>query len=272
VDGKEYWEWFDEQLKQPSRALGGEPCIICENPIPKNAHWKFRDRHVCSTECNNKLKRRWKSKVRRGTAEGYQPSEALLKKVETTLKRKSRLMRTNLNATFPYEYDYFPIEGDILERHGHHTKYVPISELPCRAAFWEEITSTFGCSADQLLGALHLETGAWRVVILDIYKTPRNTSTGFFYLNNRCYNEFVPHTVVDKTGNEINLYCNHETFRCIGPDDKRYSWEAISFGTVAIESPLWTPEYQARSSKKSTRQEHGFPLQSERNKNRPQQE
>jgi DNA polymerase-3 subunit epsilon len=61
-----YWRWFEAHLSGGSRANKGEPCRICHEPIARNAHWKFRDRHVCSSECNYKIKRRFKSAVTRG--------------------------------------------------------------------------------------------------------------------------------------------------------------------------------------------------------------
>lgn len=66
-----YWRWFEAHLSGGSRATAGEPCRICMEAIAGNAHWKFRDRHVCSSECNSKLKRRFKSAVLRGEIPEY---------------------------------------------------------------------------------------------------------------------------------------------------------------------------------------------------------
>ncbi|MGV0991106.1 MAG: exonuclease domain-containing protein [Mycobacterium sp.] len=66
-----YWRWFEAHLSGGSRAIGGEPCRICDEAIARNAPWKFRDRHVCSSECNSKLKRRFKSAVARGEIREY---------------------------------------------------------------------------------------------------------------------------------------------------------------------------------------------------------
>lgn len=63
-----YFTWMDEQLKGECRAFGGEPCKVCGDEIPGKAYWKHRDRHVCSPECNSKLIRRFKAKVKRGEA------------------------------------------------------------------------------------------------------------------------------------------------------------------------------------------------------------
>jgi hypothetical protein len=54
-------EWQDALLKHPDgRAAGGEPCVKSGRPVPPDAHWKQRDRHVCSERCNNNLKRQLK--------------------------------------------------------------------------------------------------------------------------------------------------------------------------------------------------------------------
>jgi hypothetical protein len=42
-------------------------------------------------------------------------------------------------APFPYEYDRFPVVGDVLERHGHHTVYAPIAELPYEGTWVERV-------------------------------------------------------------------------------------------------------------------------------------
>src|SRR4051812_6316373 len=47
-----YWEWRDALLRHPDgRAVGGEPCVKCGQPVPSNAAWKHRDRHVWGSGC-----------------------------------------------------------------------------------------------------------------------------------------------------------------------------------------------------------------------------
>jgi hypothetical protein len=67
-----YWAWMEGQLKADYRATGGEPCRICTGPIPSSLAWKLRDRHVCSSRCNETLKRRWKAKIRKGEIPAYE--------------------------------------------------------------------------------------------------------------------------------------------------------------------------------------------------------
>ena len=57
-DADSYWEWRDDTLRHPhGRAKGGEPCVKCGHPVPANAYWKHRDRHVCGPRCNVNLNR-----------------------------------------------------------------------------------------------------------------------------------------------------------------------------------------------------------------------
>lgn len=61
IPGENYWDWFDRVLRHPDgRAQGCEPCDHCGTPIQADAPWKHRDRHVCSSRCNESLKRRLK--------------------------------------------------------------------------------------------------------------------------------------------------------------------------------------------------------------------
>lgn len=61
LPGEDYWPWFERVLAHPDgRAKGGEPCDHCGAPIDAGAAWQHRDRHVCSSRCNEGLKRRLK--------------------------------------------------------------------------------------------------------------------------------------------------------------------------------------------------------------------
>jgi len=46
-----------DELSQEYRAREGDVCIVCGGTIGGGAHWVQRDRHVCSSGCNDKLKR-----------------------------------------------------------------------------------------------------------------------------------------------------------------------------------------------------------------------
>ena len=246
MERHDYWEWFDDQLKQPSRAIGGEPCLICGEPIAKKAHWKFRDRHVCSSKCNEKLKRRWKAKVKRGEAPEYRTSSETVGKIQETLSRRCRLFGTNENASFPYEYGYSPIMGDMLERHGEYTAYVSIKEVDYQGTHVQQVIDQFGFPLENILAAVHVNTGAWRAVFLNDNGTPSRLSTGYVYWNGDAYPEQGLIHVKDAQWRDYLLYCNFEIFRSIDQDGLQYDWEAYSFSLQPIANPLWTPEYKAR--------------------------
>lgn len=58
ADDQSYWERRDALLRHPDgRAGGGRPCVKCGEPVPPNAYWVNRDRHVCSPRCNSNLSR-----------------------------------------------------------------------------------------------------------------------------------------------------------------------------------------------------------------------
>jgi DNA polymerase-3 subunit epsilon len=69
--------WLRQALAHPEgRAGEQDPCIRCTARIPANTYWLFRERHVCSGDCNESLKRvakrAWsKANVRRPDAPSY---------------------------------------------------------------------------------------------------------------------------------------------------------------------------------------------------------
>ncbi len=111
-----YWEWRDGVLKHPDgRATGGEPCVMCGEPVPPNAAWIHRDRHVCSKGCNRRLSRRFASEREWGELEGPSPYPDLIEDP-----------RQDLTPRFfgPGQvYGYGPVDGDVVERYGVRTGY-----------------------------------------------------------------------------------------------------------------------------------------------------
>ncbi|MDR0853459.1 MAG: hypothetical protein LBN34_03740 [Clostridiales Family XIII bacterium] len=243
MDEHEYWAWSNEQLKQPYRATGGEPCVVCGTPIDGSIHWKLRDRHVCSSDCNVKLKRRWKREIRTGKAPKYERSQYLKEITVAAATRKPRLMRTTLHADFPYEYDHFPIMGDVLERHGHHTMYVPITEIPYKGTVLDDFIEMEVFHMDKTLGVLHEETGAWTAIALRDDGAPSGMILGRVLLNNQVISAFTPTKLILSDNEELDLHLNFEVFRCIDDLGGIYSWQALSFSSTRIDCPLWTPMY-----------------------------
>lgn len=133
-DQDSYFRSMDAALKHPSgQAKGGEPCIICSNPIPRTAHWKQRDRHVCSSNCNERLRRRY----RRGspTIDASRVAAAIAAAGPKPNPRISgpRVFRTidePETDRLPIEWEgYGPLPGDIVERYGVVTMY-EVRDMP----------------------------------------------------------------------------------------------------------------------------------------------
>jgi len=122
---RDYFARADETLKHPDgRAKGGEPCVQCGQPVPADAAWKLRDRHVCSSRCNANLMRKFK----RGTAVSAERAAAAAVKVapipNPRLSPEPRLFRTVPDQPIPVEWEgYGPLPGDVAERWGVNTFY-----------------------------------------------------------------------------------------------------------------------------------------------------
>jgi hypothetical protein len=129
-----YWRWRDELLKHPSgRAKGGEPCVQCGGPIPPNAGWVQRDRHLCSSSCN--LKRsRWFLRELRKSSFDTEPEPRPNPRTDIA----PRIFRTLAEPVdgVPYEFSgYEPRNGDALERLGVVTGYCLLDESALPAPF-----------------------------------------------------------------------------------------------------------------------------------------
>lgn len=122
----EYWSWRDDQLKHPEgRAGGGEPCVVCGAPVPPNAHWKHRDRHVCSSQCNVKSNRRFNRRRQRGELEP--PAE----RVDPHTERPPLVF--GMTDEPPYAYGFLgqsPRAGDVVLRHGSTMLYTRVQITP----------------------------------------------------------------------------------------------------------------------------------------------
>jgi 5-methylcytosine-specific restriction endonuclease McrA len=245
-----YFRQLDAALRAEFRAIGGEPCKVCGNRIPATAHWKNRDRHVCSTACNHKLVRRYKSKVTRGLAPAFGPDARELAEAEKEAARAPRYFATDPAAEFPYEHARWPIEGDVIERHGVETAYVPIEMVPSRAD-----VDTAGLIAACLkngraspLAAVHLESGAWTVIFLDGNGRPTRTEMGRFVHQGRTYvAEPRPNSlgVIGLSG--INL--GHESISDVDDDGLIYRWRATLFTPIwglRLETPQWVEASESR--------------------------
>jgi len=251
LDSHGYWAWMDAQLKQPKRATGGESCLVCTGTIPANAHWKHRDRHVCSSHCNQLLIRRWKRRITRGEVEAFAPTDEYVTVARRSAARQPRLMRTlPPESPFPYEYERFPVVGDVLERHGHHTVYTPIAELPYEGTLVEWVMEDAGYPPERTLGAIHLESGAWTSLFVDVEGVLTRLHLGQVILGDCMVSSHEPIQMIAATGAPATIYCNFELFRCVDAEGCDYTWEALAFSPARIDTALWTPEFAQRSEKR----------------------
>ncbi|PMC74923.1 exonuclease domain-containing protein [Brachybacterium sp. UMB0905] len=66
VPTSNYYYWLRQVLIHPDgRAAAGDQCIRCDGEIPEGLDWKLSERHVCSKDCNERLKEAAKRFVRR---------------------------------------------------------------------------------------------------------------------------------------------------------------------------------------------------------------
>lgn len=235
-----YWEWFEATLKAPERAVGGEPCRICGEPVPAKAPWKYRDRHVCSARCNQTAIRRMKAAVKRGDIPGYVPPSELADDVAARLVREPRVFATDPIAAFPYEHDRFPVVGDVIERHGQQTAYVPVEDVPY-AGTWVEHEVTRWLERGETaraLGVVHLQTGLWTVWFDDLLSSHATFSLGRVFAGNEL------EAPVSREGLELTdgstLHAGIEMIDG-AQDGAEYRWEAWVFSAAPL-TKLWTPE------------------------------
>jgi hypothetical protein len=220
------WDWFDEQLTHPAgRAIGGEPCVVCGHPVPAGAHWKHRDRHVCSARCNTTVRRRLNRRIGRG--ELCPPVHA-----PPHLNRGGVVFGTDPSAEFPYEFlGWAPLVGDVVERHGSVTGYEAAEPLR-----WDD-------GEHPVAHCLHFNTGATAIVKVE----SDGRVGGVWY---RCFDPAgVPMEVrTPFTHDGSRWIWTWETFRDADADDQPYSWSAPICVAKELAWPLWTPAFTRRSA------------------------
>lgn len=120
ADQDSHFRVMNEVLKHDAgRATGGEPCVVCGEPVPKDAHWVQRDRHVCSGPCNNLLRRRYGRGSAAITMERAALTEVVAGARPNPRTSGQRIFRTVPGATPPIEWEgYGPRPGDVVERYG----------------------------------------------------------------------------------------------------------------------------------------------------------
>jgi predicted nucleic acid-binding Zn ribbon protein len=133
-----YWIWRAALLLHPDgRAVGGEHCIQCGYPVPPNAHWVHRDRHVCSDRCNHNLARRFKRSLDRNDIPAIPQPEPRPNPRSRSQPASFRMISVDPSdpEAFPYDFDgYCPLNGDMVERDGVVTTYQWIRAGDCQRA------------------------------------------------------------------------------------------------------------------------------------------
>ena len=237
-----YFRQLDAALKFEPRAVGGEPCQVCGEPIAHHAHFKHRDRHVCSPACNLKLVRRYKSKVKRGLAPALGSDARALEEAAVEAARPPRRFATHATSEFPYEHARWPIAGDVVERHGVETAYVTIDEVPS----WPDdstLSIIAQCISDPNvlpLAAVHVQSGAWTPVFRNKIGAPARMELGRFIHNGVTYHDERRAGSLDVIGFPA-VSLARELISDVTPDGLTFRWEATLF-TPLWGLNLWTPE------------------------------
>ncbi|TYL50069.1 HNH endonuclease [Nocardioides sp. BGMRC 2183] len=232
--------WYDEALKHPDgRADRGEPCVNCGDPVPRETHWKHRDRHLCSSRCNTNFKRRWKRSVEREVKAGTWDPEVLKLPDPVPNPRTSgpRDFVTTPGRIPPYEFEGFGvIPGDVVERHGISTVY-GLEESPEDRPDWlashllitEEITtrhySVWGAQPDGRLAAVQYGTFS---------PTGERLDSDTFEVDGR-----------------LVKWCT-EFISDVATDGREFRWEAVVAVPVdsGYVSTWWTPARQQLSDQR----------------------
>ncbi|MFJ8053697.1 hypothetical protein [Streptomyces luteogriseus] len=236
-----YWDWRDEQLKAGTRATGGEPCRVCAEPVSARAHWKHRNRHVCSPRCNLTLNRRLNRRIERGEitrppAFSPDPQPA----------RPARTFRTlAAGSTFPYEVQgYSPKPGDMVERHGSVITVHRAVDLPEHVIPWQVKPHAGGSwQLERVALSVHVQTGSAFYYLTDDTWTPTSLVFGAFLGLQQLQDTFAS---FEAEGETWRWYS--EIVRDVDETGQDYTWTAFVCGKQSLPS-MWTPAYAARSER-----------------------
>ncbi|MCX2950199.1 HNH endonuclease [Lentzea sp. NEAU-D7] len=250
-DDLSYWDWRDALLMHPEgRAKGGEPCVKCSEPVPANAHWKHRDRHVCGTRCNSNLGRQI-NRLIKNTGDLDLHGRELGAPAKMTNPRTSgpRIFRTINGQEPPFEWEGFGVrQGDLVERYGVLVGYALLSRATEEA--WPNWWPDHVLIAMELRSRQQFICGAtadWDLTRLQI---------GYFGPQGEPRNE-----ATFTSGGQL-LRWHWERIRDVTPDGQEFNWEALV--AAPADSPYrgdwWSPARTALSEKRkretSTKSRH----------------
>ncbi|WP_197001184.1 HNH endonuclease [Longispora fulva] len=161
--------------------------------------------------------------------------------------RAPQIFRTVREAEFPYEHSWFPIVGDVIERHGVTSHYVPLDQIPWLPDHLAWVLADTKLPAARVLGVLCPDARMWTVHFIETTgETIRlamaevwayDTPTG-----QRTYGS-EPLTGVD-------LYQGIEMIKDVDDAGQEYQWDATVFSPARPEK-LWTPARMDLSQKRS---------------------
>jgi len=201
--------------------------VKCSQPVPPNAHWKHRDRHVCSPRCNTNLSRQFNRHIRdrKITADLFGRDIAAPERLADPRTSGPRHFRTVPEQDPPYEFEGFgPRPGDTVERHGITCTYDIWHRQPdeqWHPDFPDTLHVTF--VLDSTGQPVHLRAGNWGSAAIG---QPLNLG----HLDNF-------------TIDGIECAWGYEFISDVAPDGREYRWEA----TIAIpvgaphKVSYWTP-------------------------------
>lgn len=238
MGGSLYWEWFDQMLRHPDgRATGAEPCVKCGKPIPANASWKHRDRHVCSVRCNANLKRQLKRALDRGELPAVpMPPPMANPRIVPRPWIFGTLTKPDQVHGVPYDFDGFgPLPGDVVERDGSIVTYT--LQVPDVVSGWAPhgfLTALHSTGHALVCGAA--DDGVSLESIIGQYD-PAGRRTPY-------------HSALVIDGQPMRWEI--EAIRHVTPDGRTFDWKAPICLPVDHRHPgtLWTAEYRARSEQR----------------------
>lgn len=248
--GEAYWDWREAQLAHhDGRAVGGEPCVICDAPVPPGAHWKHRDRHVCSPSCNQKLSRRFT----RQRKDLDPPVD-----VDPYADRDPMVFLTDVTEPFAYGFlGLSPRDGDVVVRHDSTTIYeqvrygpevldameerASVATEPGEAEFWRSRAhSTMACvhvESGSVLTARVDENGTLGRLVYDVVAAD-GTQVAFQVPFEAAGRSWSWRTETIRHSDEAGTESSWRAYVCV-PDPPPAPWEGR----------MWTPAYTARSER-----------------------
>jgi hypothetical protein len=224
----------------------------CSEPIPPNAHWKHRDRHVCSSRCNLNLGRQLNRLLRKAEADVDLHGRVLGTPAQVANPRVSgpRVFRTLVGEEPPVEWEGFGARpGDVVERYGVLVQYALLNrETEQRWPNWWP---------DHVLVAMEMHSGHQAISGATADGDLTRLQIGYF----APHGERLDDSIFTSEGQLIRWH--QEIIRDVTDDGREFDWEALV--AAPVDSPFktkwWSPARTALSERRkresSTLSRHG---------------